>query len=470
MRTTPPTPPVSVAADVKPSKYNFFIKYDDETYYGYNFLYRSIVRIPSHAFGAVEQLLSTASSKEFEEHISGESTELPSELLQALREAYFLIPQNLDELALIKFRYFRSLFANNSLSLVVLPTLRCNFSCPYCFEIKKPITMSAEVEQALAGWVEKMSKNTRHLTVAWFGGEPLLATNTIIRLSERFQSLCTAVRASYGSTLTTNGFLLDPTFQERLASLGIGLVQITLDGDQEAHDKSRSLANGKGSFGRIYENILAFCEQRNDCNLILRLNCGDENYAGVENLLAKFPPAVRAKASLYFRWIWASEAAGRREFSRTARGTRPYQGLSHLYRTAKAHGWRTRNPLSRGSDGYCEADHLNHFQIGPDGNVFVCSHTYRASDAIGSVLDKTGMVRADADGSYAQWYAAQPFDDPKCVECRLLPACLGGCRKGRVTGHPICVDELGRLESYTQDLIQERLSSISGAASHNVAL
>lgn len=136
MRTTPPTPPVSVAADVKPSKYNFFIKYDDGTYYGYNFLYRTIVRIPSHAFSAVDQLLSAASSKRFEEYTSGESAEMPSESLQALREAYFLIPRNLDELALIKFRYFRSLFANNSLSLIVLPTLRCNFSCPYCFEFK----------------------------------------------------------------------------------------------------------------------------------------------------------------------------------------------------------------------------------------------------------------------------------------------------------------------------------------------
>ena len=115
-------------------------------------------------------------------------------------------------------------------------------------------------------------------------------------------------------------------------------------------------------------------------------------------------------------------------------------------------------------DGYCEADRLNYFQIGPDGNVFLCSHTYQPADAIGSVLDETGVVRSDANNSYAQWYAAGPFDEAKCVACVLLPVCLGGCRKTRVGGHLTCVEEVGSLESYVQDLIQERLAGMRGAA------
>ena len=458
MNSTPQTSPVSAAADLKPSKYNSFVRREDGAYYGYNFLYRTIIRIPPHMFGDIVQLLSQTPSIRREEHTPGESPEVASESFQGLREAHFLIPRNLDELALIKFRYFRSLFANSTLSLIVLPTLRCNFTCPYCFEFKRPITMSSAVEQALLGWVEKTSRNMKHLTVDWFGGEPLLAKNTIVRLSERFQRLSTAAGISYWSSLTTNGFLLDPQFQDRLASLGIRHVQITLDGDEEAHNKSRRLKDGRGTFGRIYENILAFCEKSDPCILTLRLNCGDENYAGVEKLLGEFPPQVRAKARVFFRWIWANEATGYRDFSRKSRATASYDGLSRLYRAARALGWRAKNPLSKASGGYCEADRLNHFQIGPDGSVFVCSHTYRAADAIGSVLDGSGVVRPDAHNRYAQWYAAQPFDDPKCIDCALLPVCLGGCRKARVRGHPTCVDEIGRLESYTEDLINERLS------------
>jgi uncharacterized protein len=455
--------PLATAA-VKPSRYNSLVKLDDGTCYGYNFLYRTIVRIPTHIFSDVVQLLSETSSNSSAKHSSGEASTVSPESLQALCDAYFLIPRDQDELALLKFRYFRNLFANNALSLIVLPTLRCNFSCPYCFEVKNPITMSTEVEQALVGCVETMIKNMRHLSVAWFGGEPLLAKDTILRLSDHFQRLCSAEGVTYRSSLTTNGFFLDRRFQERLASLSIGMVQITMDGDEEAHNKSKRLINGKGSFGQVYENIIAFCEESNNCLLRLRLNCGDENYTGVEKLLGIFPPKVRARVPMYFRWIWPNEATGYQHFARTARGKTPYLGLWHLYRTARALGWLTMNPLSLMFDGYCEADRMNHFQIGPDGNVFVCTHTFRASEAIGSILDRTGLIRFDAMNGYAQWYAANPFHDPKCTECVLLPVCLGGCRKNRVNGRPYCTDVAERLELYTQDLIEEKLSWMNAAA------
>ena len=123
-------------------------------------------------------------------------------------------------------------------------------------------------------------------------------------------------------------------------------------------------------------------------------------------------------------------------------------------------GWHTQNPVSLYSDGHCELDYLNHFQISPEGNVFLCSHTYPASDAIGSVLDNTSMTRPDVINNYVQWYTAQPFDDPKCVDCVFLPICMGGCRKARTMGHPMCVEEAGHLQSYVQDVIQERVSAM----------
>ena len=211
-------------------------------------------------------------------------------------------------------------------------------------------------------------------------------------------------------------------FQEKLATLGIKHVQITLDGDQECHDQSRKLRNGKGSFQRIYENILTFCENIADSNLTLRVNCGDDNYASIERLLTRFPPQVRSRVPIFFRWIWANEATGYREFSCTARGSEPYRGLSDLYKTAKDLGWQTQNPINCISDGYCGVDFLDHYQIGPDGSVFLCSHTYQASDAIGSVLEGEA-IRPDMHGRYVRWYAANPFDDPKCIKCLLLPVC-----------------------------------------------
>ena len=55
---------INTTSQLKPSKYNYFVKYDDETYYGYNFLYRSILRIPTEVFAAIQLFLSDLASDE----------------------------------------------------------------------------------------------------------------------------------------------------------------------------------------------------------------------------------------------------------------------------------------------------------------------------------------------------------------------------------------------------------------------
>ncbi len=39
------------------SKYNHFIPYDERFYIGYNFLYRTIIRIPNEAYPSVEKFM-----------------------------------------------------------------------------------------------------------------------------------------------------------------------------------------------------------------------------------------------------------------------------------------------------------------------------------------------------------------------------------------------------------------------------
>jgi len=452
----------TTSSGFKASKYNFFVKYDKDSYYGYNFLYRSIVRVPDRTYPAVQQFLTQATlSTELDEHAPNRNPQGIPESLHALQEASFIVDRNVDEMKLIRFRYFRNLFANDFLSLVVLPTLQCNFCCPYCFEFKKPMAMNDDVQGALIRWVEKTFTNTRRLHVAWFGGEPLMQKKRISSLTEHFQSFCTRIGASYESSLVTNGFLLDSKFQQSLSDLRIKSIQITLDGDKEAHDRFRHLKNGNGTFDRIYENILSFCDNIDDCTLSLRINCGDDNYSRIEKLLADFPSKVRAKVLVYFRWIFKSQASRYQEFSSKARGLAPYEGLSRLYRAAMTLGWRTINPLGQFKDGFCDMDKLNHFQVGPEGNVYLCSHSYRASEAIGSVVGGMGTIGPKEHNRYVDWYAANPFEDKKCTECMLLPACFGGCRKTRVEGGPVCTEESGAIEVYVNDLIRERLSKIA---------
>jgi uncharacterized protein len=439
----------------KPSRYNYFVDFDSRHAIGYNFLYRSILRLPNTVLDRVTQYLARLSSGDG--HPVHEQEQLPIQWLNALKESNFIIDANFDEISLLKFRYRQSLFSGSSLSLIILPTLWCNLDCPYCFEFKKREYMSREVEDALLGWVESHFANKRAVHVAWFGGEPLIAKPAIYRLSERLQKFCKDIHAQYTSSLTTNGFYLDREFQSAIPSLALRNIQVTLDGDKEQHDILRRQRNGKGSFDTIIGNIADFCENVHDCHLSIRVNCGDSNYDSIPGLMRRFPPAVKANASIFFRWIWANKASGYRDFAECRRGKRPFEGLADLYLEMNKQGWRTHNPHNSLQMGYCEVDFLDHYSVDPHGNLYLCTHTFDASEAIGSVCSQNDFIRPGALPKYLKWYEVDPFGDPECLDCNLLPMCLGGCRMSRVKGKRECIEEKYDRDLFVKNLVREQL-------------
>ncbi len=444
---------------LRSSDYNYFVRYDDHNFLGYNFLYRSILRIPTEAFPAIDTFIRTLSSQGA---CSGNGhpdiMRLPPQWLEALKETQFLIDSTFDELSLIKFRYYRSLYDNNALSLVVLPTLWCNFACPYCFEFKKPIFMKPDVEQALINWITRLFRNKRFMHIAWFGGEPLLAKRVISRLTHRLQEFCKDIGASYEASMTTNGYFLDERFLASLSSLSIKHITVTLDGDKADHDALRKRRSGKGSFDCLFANIVNFCEVNPECELTLRVNCCDDNYERIEHLLTRFPSSVRNRAPIFFRWIWSNEASRYHDFAPRSRGVDPFGGLSKLYTAAQAIGWQTKNPHHRANVGYCEVDYLDHYWIGPDGNLFLCSHSFDKSEAIGNLLKGDEVFHRKAANEYMRWYSVDPFNDVECLKCKLLPTCWGGCRKTRAEGKRECIEEKESLDLYVRNAVAEQLN------------
>ncbi len=452
---------------LKASFYNHFTRYGDDNFFGYNFLYKSILRIPADAFPSIDQFLRGLSSKSerLEEENSGH-LRLQSQWLEALKEANFVIDKSIDELSLIKFCYYRSLYASDSVSLIVLPTLWCNLACPYCFEFKKPIFMKPEVQDALMDWIENNFKGKRYIHVAWFGGEPLLAKRIIFRLTERLKTFCNNTGARYEASLITNGYFLDQRFLNSIPLLNIKLIQVTMDGDKDDHDSLKRKRNGGGSFDRVFQNIITFCENvpESDCNLLLRINCGDDNYDGIEKLLERFPPTVRNRTQIFFRWIWANKASGYREFSACKQGTESFRGIAKLYAVARALGWHTYNPCDYKTDwGYCEVDFLDHYDISPDGSIFLCTHTFERSESIGCLLQGKEVIRPNAISKLTRWYSANPFDDTECLTCQLLPICGGGCRKNRVEGQKSCMEGKESLDLFVRSLVEERVLPAMGS-------
>ena len=138
-------------------------------------------------------------------------------------------------------------FKKNHLdSVAFVLSYACNFACPYCYEdsgSKSTNIMTQEQVDIICSLQHKKIKK-----VLLFGGEPLLERNRSI-----IEYIVKKIPKAHYSVVTNGYYLLE--FIDLLKNLNILNIQITLDGDEDTHNKSRTLRNGGPTFVRILKGI-----------------------------------------------------------------------------------------------------------------------------------------------------------------------------------------------------------------------
>lgn len=178
--------------------------------------------------------------------------------------------------------------ADERLHLVVLPTEACNFRCTYCYEDFAHGRMPEPVVRGLELWLERRAAGLRELELDWFGGEPLLALDTIERLLAHVARLRAAhPRLAFASQMTTNAWLLTRERFERLLAAGVRSWQIAFDGPEDLHDAKRKLAGGGATFARVWDNVSALRAVEGDFELRLRVHVDRTNRAALPDFLAR---------------------------------------------------------------------------------------------------------------------------------------------------------------------------------------
>ncbi|KUO20224.1 FxsB family cyclophane-forming radical SAM/SPASM peptide maturase [Streptomyces dysideae] len=136
---------------------------------------------------------------------------------------------------------------------------RCNLACDYCYvyELRdtgwrsRPRTMPPAVRDRLVGRIAEHVRRhrLRRIRVILHGGEPLLAGPEVISgFAASVRRAAGAAGAEVHLALQTNGTLLTDAVLDALLRHGIQ-VGVSLDGDQETHDRHRGRP-GPGSGAR----------------------------------------------------------------------------------------------------------------------------------------------------------------------------------------------------------------------------
>jgi uncharacterized protein len=356
-------------------------------------------------------------------------------VLENLRKGSFIVDRGLDERKKIEDAVNLIRFDDRHLSITIAPTLLCNFACDYCYQGDHAgkTSMSDDISDKLLGFVRRKIAGKSSISVAWYGGEPLLAKDILFQLSEKLIAACKEQNVSYDGSIVTNGYLLTRDVAKRLAELNVSRAQVTLDGDRDVHDRRRLLKGGGATFDRLVANLVDVVEDER-LNIKIRVNIDRRNRDSIEGLLNKLRDAGlagRRNFSVYF----ASVDVCSRECLKIASEVMPLEEYAELemrlLKTASKLGLANLSMPFR-MFSICSAVKPNGFVILPNGDVHKCWNTVSHPDErIGSIDDIDG---ADSSEKQKRWLGHNLVALPECEKCPILVNCAGGCaemsRKG----------------------------------------
>lgn len=158
-------------------------------------------------------------------------------------------------------KYAKYLLSRCISDITLQVTKNCNFSCRYCMfanhnglsRTHKDISMTWDVAKASLDFLFTHSKDAQQITIAFYGGEPMLNYNLIHKAVEYAESLFFTKSIKY--LMTTNCSIMT---EDMIAFLVKHNFDITLsfDGPQEIQNKHRRFDfSGNQTYDIVYGNI-----------------------------------------------------------------------------------------------------------------------------------------------------------------------------------------------------------------------
>lgn len=405
---------------MKKSYYNFIFKGEKGNYLAFNSRTAALAKIDDDFFNILDAI----------ENIKYEELdEKQKELINNMKENGYIVEDCYNELNEIQYRNMQGRFNQGILTLIIAPTLNCNFKCTYCYESSKNTKMSIETQEMLVKFVNRYTDKIKELKVVWYGGEPLLYKNIISNLSDRLINSCNKNSINYSAYIITNGYLVDDETIEILKRCRVFGAQLTLDGPPHIHNKRRILKSGKeDNFKKVFNSIIQL--KTNDIDVSVRINIDRDNIEHIDELLKIFKENSMKDIFVYFGQVVpftescksiSSSCYSNKEFSNT---------IINLQKKL------IQNGFSSGIDScyypslktnYCSADQINSFVIDPSGYLYKCMNE------IGNVELAVGNINENMEEGSRQYNRLleymlySPIDIEECRTCKLLPVCMGGC-------------------------------------------
>lgn len=333
---------------------------------------------------------------------------------------HFLHPPDEDQGVLLLKRNLGMKDDPSRLELTVSMHEECNFRCVYCTQDFRNQAFDDPLQARLLAYIGANLPPQGTLQVHYYGGEPLLAWNHLVRLDQSILAYTAQTRSNYQFFITSNGSLLTEDKIDYLARRGVSHVKVTLDGPPEVHDSRRMQAGGQATFEKIIHNVVAAAPR---IPIAIRVNIDSSNLPRIPELLDILAERLHGcgtqAISLDFNIVYDGRAR------RLALDV-TYEELHQLQRLALAAGFRLRlPPLIRFR--HCKFNSPRSALVDTDGGLYVCDKKPELqADQLPELAEhpsktkKLPVYRENARDAFVALRA-------ECRACSVLPLCGGGC-------------------------------------------
>jgi len=317
----------------------------------------------------------------------------------------------------------------------------CNIDCRYCFYRHRDPGAGTGRQRMSAGVLEKlvgdyMQTGFDVVGFAWQGGEPTLMGLDFFRKAVELQKRYGRPGQQISNKIQTNGILLDEEwcgfFHDNRFLLGI-----SIDGPERLHNAYRLDHSGAGTFGRVMRGIENCKKHDVEFSALVVLHDRNIGHAGemfrflVDNDLTyvQFIPCIERDP----------KTAGPADFSITPKqygdflcavfdlwydhgpdrmNIRQFDSLI----TYHVLGSHTMCTFSRQCSGFVVVEH--------DGDAYCCEFFVEPGWKLGNILE-TPLVELAGSKTRRTFARNKQNISNKCLLCRHLDYCRGGCVKDR---------------------------------------
>jgi uncharacterized protein len=409
---------------------------DGESIVWFHSLTGAVMRLPAHLAEALERLLAAGTV----------STErLAGSPLESLLHSGFLVGADVDEYEREHRAYLKARNSPRQMLLTVAPTLACNLRCSYCFQRGMPPSrmMSRPVADGLVDLVGALGDVVRpeRVVVQWFGGEPLLAFDLLLRCTEGFRAQALQPGFEYCAEIITNGILLQRAGILRdLHRLHLVSLQISLDGLPATYAARKEVTVARAT--RFYEFLADTVGRLADVTgqVILRVNVDRQNVGEAREVVDFFVNRGVADPRVIFKLGRLGSAPGSSDcIPHDCLETDGFTEeeiifLEHL----TSHGLITSAGVPEPIGSTCGAILRHQYSVDPSGRIGKCVPLIGTGEDTISVIHPGDIARTvhELTARPHPFADFDPYRAARCRGCHLLPVCLGSCPRedGTATG------------------------------------